>query len=52
MTTENQGAWTDVAAAADLTPDDVTAIAGPAGEIALYSVDAASRRPSRCVATR
>jgi naphthalene 1,2-dioxygenase system ferredoxin subunit len=39
MTTENQGAWTDVAAAADLTPDDVTAIAGPAGEIALYSVD-------------
>lgn len=30
--------WTDLAAAAVLAPDDVVAIAGPAGEIALYSV--------------
>ena len=31
-------AWTDLAAAAVLAPDDVVAIDGPAGEIALYSV--------------
>ncbi|MBL8350176.1 MAG: non-heme iron oxygenase ferredoxin subunit [Burkholderiaceae bacterium] len=39
MTTDNEDGWTDVAAAADLAPDDVTVVAGPGGEIALYSID-------------
>ena len=30
--------WTDLLAADALVPDDVTAINGPSGEIALYSV--------------
>ncbi len=37
-TAQAEARWTDLLAADALAPDDVTAIAGPAGEIALYSV--------------
>lgn len=39
MTVDHDSNWTDVADADDLAPDDVMPIDGPAGEIALYSVD-------------
>jgi naphthalene 1,2-dioxygenase system ferredoxin subunit len=38
MTRSDDTPWTDIAAADTLAPDDVATVAGPAGEIALYSV--------------
>ena len=37
-TTDPRAPWTDLAAETDLAPDDVVAVNGPEGEIALYSV--------------
>ena len=37
--TDPHAPWTDVLPASALQPDDVTAVPGPDGEIALYSVD-------------